>query len=248
MTLAPQSLVLRWLGRTASVPVANCVHFGGWRYGCGGFNPYENYVATLATKSDAAAARADFIDFLRYFRPRHFGEALGMSLAREQPLWQFPWAVRRAPPAWKEEPNECPDILTHFSSAGILLSRVEQEFQWLENTFGSIRDLGYRPDRFAGFPCVRRLIAATGDIRCLVLDGNHRIAALAALGIKEVRVRYLRMADVHERRVRSWRGVANGSFSEEEARSILRRYLVGTDRIRTVAEPAPLIHDVALPR
>jgi len=75
------------LCRTIEIPIRNCVHFCGFRYGHGDYNPYESYATRLHYGENLDAIRDQFIDFLQYYRPRDMGQALGISLSRNYPLW-----------------------------------------------------------------------------------------------------------------------------------------------------------------
>ncbi len=239
-----QRLAFRWLARKETVPVANCVHFAGFRYGCGEPNPYEGYLVAVASGRDKNQARAEFTDLLQHFRPKHLGEALGATLNRQYPLWHYPWS-RGAPaavrPGWLDNPAEVPDIITFFSERGILRSRIEEEFGWLEDCLESIRRHGYQPARFAGEPRVRRLLAADGQVRFVVHDGNHRLAALAALGVTEVSVRYSPLMTVFESELPHWPGVKSQFFTLDDARRVFLAYFTEKRNFRTTPHPAPII-------
>lgn len=240
---------LPWLVRHETVPIARCVHYGAFRYGCGAFNPYENYAKAFAAGGDVGEARARFIDFLQHYRPADFGAALGIALSRRHPLWSFPWAH---PPAekpgvagWFDAPEDVPDILTHFSPSGIPRARIEEEFAWLERALTSIRAQGYQPGRFTGHIEARKLVAADGGARYLITDGNHRLSALSALGQESVVIRYRWRMTAHEAGLTRWPQVAAGLFSPEDARRVFRAYFEGNERVRTTAVPAEVLEAAA---
>ena len=151
----------------------------------------RNTIPTRAIKSIFAEgcrlrqARRRFIDFLRHYRPRHFADALGISLSRPLPLWVYPWDG--APPGdlhthgWRDTPDDCPDILTHFSPLGIPSVRIDEEFMWLERSIRSISEHGYRATEF-GPAHALELRRHDHTSAYLLLDGNHRAGALVALG------------------------------------------------------------------
>lgn len=231
-----------WLVRTETVPVASCVHFCGFRYGRQEFNPYENYATALASGADVRVARERFVEFLRHYRPRNFGEALGLELERSHELWDFPWAPSRpAGAGWREAPDDVPDILTHFSAQGILRTRIDEEFSWLEQSLASIREHGYQPQRYDGDIEAWKLVATGGEARYLILDGNHRLSALAALGRHQVAVRFRWRMTVSEDRLPRWTRVAAGGYSAADARRVFRGYFTGNPRPRTTETPAPII-------
>jgi len=241
-----QRFAFRWLAREETVRVADCVHFAAFRFGRGELNPYENYTVALSRRTQVADVRARFEEFLRGYRPVNMGEALGVRLSGEHGLWQFPWARRPfaatgTRPGWHDNPADVPDILTHFSARGILRSRIEQEFRWLEAALHSIREHGYQPQCYSGHPQARRLVAADGSARYLMHDGNHRLSALAAMGHTEVVVCFVPRMDVHEADLPCWWRVADGSYEPDDARRVFRAYFDGNPAPHTTGEPAVLL-------
>ena len=236
-----QFWLFRLLGREARVPLSACVHFCGYRYGRAEFNPYENYVTARVQGASEAEARERLVQFLLYYRPRHFGEALGLDLRRRYPLWYYPWSWRSVPDGWRAEPDDCPDILTHFSERGISARGLAAECQWLEDSLRSIRANGYRPDRFRSTIRARRLVREDGCVAYLLLDGNHRVSALSALGYKEACVRYLPVATVRAAAAARWPQVRNGTYIETDAACVFAVYFDGNRCSRTTDAPSSIV-------
>ncbi len=241
MSTVLQRLANRWLKRAEVVPLSNCVHFCGFRYGMGEYNPYETYLHDITFTGDREAARRRFVDFLRYYRPKDLGEALGVDLERHYNLWCYPWTRRMPPSGWHDDPASCPDILTNFSSRGVLLHRIEEEFGWLERSLDSICEHGYQPRKFGSQLCARKLVRADGECRYLLEDGNHRVAALSALGEQTVTVSMLPIKTVRETDLLRWPQVRRGSYSTADARSVLHAYFDGNQRVRTTEDPADIL-------
>jgi hypothetical protein len=215
-----------------TVRVNECVHFGAFRYGHGDYHPYETFVARVHRREPIEEIRKEFETFLRHYRPRNFGEALGLKLEREYPLWLFPWSrlwrFLRAYPvgAWRQDPKDVPDIITHFSLQGIPRNMIEMEQHWLLQAYESISNLGYKPQQF-GYPRGRLLVAEDGSHACILLDGNHRVSALSVLGASSVDVRCWSWDIVRQSSLNSWPGVRNGFFSRSDADLIFRAYFRG---------------------
>ena len=95
--MIPKRLQLALLvaGRNRRIPLDGCVHYGAFRYGRGEDHPYETFVRLLGTENGSWRARRWLVEFLRYYRPEHLGEALGVELSTRQPLWSFPWGRSR---------------------------------------------------------------------------------------------------------------------------------------------------------
>jgi len=235
-----QAWLFRIFGRERHISPKDCVHYCGFRYGTSRFNPYQNYIEGLVRGEDSKTVRQRFVEFLRHYRPEHFGEALGVNLSRKYPLWLYPWGRRSGSGGWHSMPEECPDVLTHFSRQGISNKKIEIEFRWLETALTSIQTYGFRPERFNSFILARKLERVGGDSVYLILDGNHRISVLGTLGIAELPVRYLQISTVYEADIEKWPYVRNGTYTREDARLVFQGYFHGNSTGRTTDQPAAL--------
>ena len=230
------------------VAIAECVHFCGFRYGRNEYHPYETYVRRLHRGEPLNEIRAEFVDFLEHYRPRHFGEALGIALSRNYPMWAYPWLRIRSfirpflTRGWVRKPRRIPDIITHFSEAGIPGSLLASEYTWLEGAYQAISRSGYQPEKF-GYPQAMALEKSDGARAYLILDGNHRISSLAALGYGRVRVQYVPGEMAVQAQARTWLGVRTGIYSEADAIRILESYFRAHTNYRTHEGPVPPIVD-----
>jgi hypothetical protein len=233
-------LAYRLLSERRTIAIRDCVHYCGFRYGRHELNPYEQYAKALAAGVPPAERREAFVDFLRHYRPRDLGEALGVSVSRHAPLWRFPWArARRAGPAWVREPRDVVDVMTHFCERGIPSQLVEAEFSWHERAYASMAEVGYRPGPLS----LARVQVLRGPQRdaYLVTDGNHRISALSALGVTTVDALCLRLCVVHRDHVERWPLVRAGHMSATDALAIFDAYHRGNSHPARSHAPAPLV-------
>lgn len=224
---------------TRTIPVDRCYHFRGFRYGGFGNNPYEDYVVGVARGEDLNVLRSSFADVLINRRPSTMDEALQLDLGG-WPLWHYPWAPAR-PRTAIDHPADNPDVVCHYCAAGVLASHINREFGWLERALSSIRAEGYRPSRFGYIRCLE--LRSGDQSSYIVLDGNHRISALHALGRRVVEVKVSRFRQVRREDVHRWPRVRDGSMSPENALKIFDRYFAATNPPLPRTEPARLIAD-----
>lgn len=227
------------------ISLNSCVHYTGFRYGVSGFNPLENSAFDHYKGLPLLEVRRRFVEFLRYYRPCHLGDALGISLDRRCPLWAYPWRVLsdadRSPTyGWHDKPEEIDDIITHYSKNGILSYLIDREFFWQERALRSIMENSYRPEHYS---YVRTLELRRNDHTSayILLDGNHRVSALSAMGCKSLVVLRDKSMTILESNIEEWPEVRSGRMSTKDAKSIFDAYFKGNNRWRTTRKPASII-------
>lgn len=222
--------------------IEQCRHYGAFKYGSGSFNPYENYIVGLHEGTHIADLRQRFEDFLRYYRPRDFGDVFGIEFSRRVPLWIYPW---RDDPSfdpdngWLDDLDDVPDIMTHFCPQGIRRSRIDEEYFWLERAYRTVSTQGYRP-RDNSF--IEALQFARGTERVYLLtDGNHRVSTLAALGHEKVKIRLRGSVRWDGENHREWPQVRLGTYSEQDAVELFNVYFTGVSGFLRSDQPARII-------
>lgn len=227
------------------VSIASCRHFRGWRYGNYGNNLYEDYIVGRFKGLETTLLRSIFTRRIFGTRGTTMGNILGISLSKEYSPWIFPWnwsSIYAISPSYTSSTN--PDIVCHTAPDGILASHINREFSWCESALNSISMTGYRPEKY-GYISVLRLVRADLETSHLVLDGNHRLSALAALNAKEVRVKVL--GQVSHNNFRFWPGVLTGRFRHDDAMNIFGRYFMPENPLIQELEPnAMLVRDEEL--
>lgn len=224
-----------------TVRIQDCYHFRGFRYGGFGNNPYEDYIVGLANGEPLPRLRAAFARLMLEYRPRTMSEALDLDIGA-WPAWQLPWnAWRRTPRPPIVDPRDNPDIVCHFCAAGVLASHINREFGWLEGAYATISARGYQPERFGYIRCIE--LIAPGRSAYLVLDGNHRLSALHAMGTRNVKVQT--SSGVRRDQAERWPAVRVGRHSLTEALRIFDRYFELDNRALKPMNSGQLIVDEA---
>lgn len=226
--------------RIVTVRVDRCYHYRAFRYGGFGNNPYEDFVVALAAGEPVADVRAAFAKVVLTTAPRTMGEALQLELPG-WPAWAYPWEADAAMPATVVEPADNPDIVSHFCAAGVLSSHINREFGWLERAFKALWAEGYRPDLYGHVICLE--LRAEERSSFVVLDGNHRISALYALGITELEVQVAKRRCIVRDEVDCWPAVASGARQRSDALAVFDRYFQEANPPYVCRAPSTLIAD-----
>ncbi len=129
---------------------------------------------------------------------------------------------------WLDDPLDIPDILTHFSSNGIYMFQIEQEFVWLERIYYSIREKGYQDDLGGKSIETLKLVSENSQKKYIVTDGNHRISAIYALE-KNDSIRCKIIGEVYEEDLCEWELVKEGYYDKDDARKIFSVYFSGNE-------------------
>lgn len=208
--------------KTQIINISDCRHFRGYRYGLYGNNLYEDYVAQLHANKNIQDIRAQFIKRLLGNRSLDFGNTLGINLTKKYKNWDFPWNLSNTAKDYKSFEN--PDIVCHTSLDGILVSHINREFRWLEDAYHSISQQGYLPDKY-GYVNLLQLSGKSSN-SYIVLDGNHRISSLAALGIKEFKATIIKRIKLNERLFILWPGYLFKNYTLRDAKAIFNRYFL----------------------
>ena len=209
-----------------NVALSDCVHFRGFRYGGFGNNIYEDYILGLRDGIELRKLRMLLINRVLGLKANTWEAALGIKLNGNHRSWSFPWGFYSVPVDFEPTASNNPDVICHFSSEGVLASHLNREFFWLERAFQSMQ-IGYMPDRYGYIQLLT--LQKKGQRRFIVLDGNHRISAMHALGIThfDAQCKWVGLRD--SRYARIWPSVLIGHISLGDALNIFNRYFVNTN-------------------
>jgi hypothetical protein len=162
--------------------------------------------------------------FLTQFKPSSICDLLEPRLAAScaLPLFVYPWGTFRrgetASPKDAARSRFCGPSTPDFVAA---------EFARVIALYRRMKEQGYRPWQFGHtFIGGTFLVSADDERRFVVLQGNHRLAVLAHLGVDRIAVRDVRgyLAEVRERDIGRWPLVRAGACSSLAARAIFRLF------------------------
>jgi hypothetical protein len=223
-----------------TVAIDRCRHYRGFRYGGFGNNPYEDYIVGLSTGQPINALRVAFVRAILGTRPRTMTDALQVDVG-PVPAWQYPWIASVGEGFAISEPAANPDVVCHDCDQGILVSHINREFRWLESAYANIKTTGYKPKEFGFLRCLEFIGENSSSF--LVLDGNHRISAMHAIGLREVEVVISAMERVRRSEASSWPQVVNGTYSLTAALAVFDRYFLSSNPSLIQTAPGKLLSD-----
>lgn len=162
--------------------------------------------------------------FLTQFRPSSICDLLEprAGARRALPIFVYPWGTfRRGETSSPKEASRsrfCGPSTTHF---------VAEEFARVIALYEDMKRRGYQPWKFGNtFIGGTFLVSNDGERRFIVLQGNHRLAVLAHLGVRRIAVRDVRgyVRELYERDVESWSLVRTGACDVPTARAVFRLF------------------------
>jgi hypothetical protein len=218
----------RWLLANVPIrlPLETCIGFMGFPFDQSGWHHLIETLKEYVRNPSLGYQDSSLYRFHAKYQPANMAEALLLSgpAVRFRPaLGVFPWGGFRDDSDGARFPAKdwgrsrfCGPTPEHV---------IQDEFARLCAVFESIRSAGYTPWRnsFIGGTFIRR---RDGALRYIVLQGNHRMAAMAFLGYSSVLVRGLKgyRTVIDERDLTDWRCVCSGECSVEDARTYLNAY------------------------
>lgn len=142
------------------------------------------------------------------------------------PLFVYPWGTFKR----GETRSEKRAATSRFCGPSTL-EFVTQEYARTIRLYEAMKRVGYRPWDFSNtFIGGTMLLKTNGDRRFVVLQGNHRLAILAHLGVPEIAVRdvvgYLPV--IREAEAPHWPLVAGGTCRVESALRIFNLFFEST--------------------
>jgi|LSQX01.1.fsa_nt_gb tetratricopeptide (TPR) repeat protein len=181
--------------------------------------------------------------YYEHFRPKNLEEALFGKRGRAPWLGRgwigFPWYWDKSLKlAFVQEPGETrPGGNHHFGPNTDEFGVAE--LRRLIHLYTLIKENGYQPELFSDGYISGYLLIRGDDYRFVVSEGQHRIAAIAALGYEKIRCRFT-VKEHYSRAVvwddvKRWPQVANGVYSRNIAMKIFEQFFVigvGREKMR----------------
>lgn len=209
-----------WLQDEVSPDLATTIF--GCGFGSEGWHhlrrTFEEYDANPSINPDATTLWL----FLKRFCPTSISILAGVTNEDPLPLFVYPWGT------FNSGESSCgKDPMASRFCGPSSDSFIDEEYARSTNLYKAVMQEGYLPYRYPNsFIGGTWLVANEGDKRFVVMQGNHRMAALAHLGYRVVQVRKIRQAlpTVRESELLSWPLVKSGRCSKTHAQKVFRLF------------------------
>jgi hypothetical protein len=226
------------------IPLADCRGQGMLAFPCvpGAGHPMVETARLLLDRPDLTFEATPLCSFYDLHQPQSAADHLGLhnghaELDRSPAVAAFPWAAP-APPdeearrrrllAQENEKHGADfgpeDGFCHFGP--ISRRRGAFELDRLRRVLFSIREDGFRFGAGEDGLCAAHLLVDGADRRALIQSGQHRIAALAALGYETAPL-WLLPRPIRRNEAGDWLGVRAGVFTVEQGLAVFDRVFAG---------------------
>lgn len=182
---------------------------------------------------DIALERTTLYAFLKHFAPRSLGEWTGLPDCDGLGPFEFPWG-------WftPKSDGASRDALNSRFCGPSTDAFIAAEWRAILSLYADLRRDGYHPFRHAsGFLQGTHFVACDGSRCFVIMQGNHRLAILAHLGLKNFHVRSdprIVLPAVYESEVERWPLVQAGRCSVDDALAVFALLFRGnTQRLRS---------------
>ena len=194
----------------------------GCSFGDSGWHHIRQTLIEVDCDPHLPASKSTLAHFLRNFSPTSISTLAGVHDEEPLPLFLYPWGTfhdgRMSINKNAEQSRFCGPSSEKF---------IGEEFARTIALYQQMRVTGYKPMKFPNsFICGTWLEALNGDRRFVVLQGNHRMAALSHLRTEDIEVRTSRhsLALVRESDLENWPLVASGRCSATHARRVFQLF------------------------
>lgn len=201
------------------VPIDVCVNILGFSFAPDGWHFLIELLKEYDTNAALKPEESILFRYHQSYQPEgtfDMVKHLGLEVTFRPPFGIYPWGNFRI----RSDPNDIrpkDQYKSRFCGPSDP-SRLQGEFSRMIALYEQIKKEGYRPWRH-DFISGTVFRSRSGELRFVVIEGNHRLAILSHLGVKSARVSYLpnyhQIIDEHD--VDNWSYVRSGECTVEDA-------------------------------
>lgn len=228
--------VLKSSSHIFEIPLTHCIDDSGFSYGEHGWHPWIELGKELQEQPNIQYHQSFLYTFYRKYRPRNRQQQwLDNTESRFYPLsagWpNYPWFIQK---------DNVRIVPKHLINERIRERKGNQHFGPNTDRFGmeeldrikaaiKIMERGYHPEIFPDGYITGYILKDGQDYRFLVVEGKHRLPALALQGYKKIRVKfdknplYPQVVDIKD--IYDWHLVRKGLYTIDVAKRVFDRFM-----------------------
>ncbi len=215
------------------VDISKCCDKYSFSYSDDGFHPFVAILKQYQKNPSITYDNSILKKYYETFQPKNLFEGLFHSEHQVAPMLKrgwigYPWLWNETLRVIVEDnPGETRPGGNHFFGPNTNEFGVG-EMGRLTTSYNMLDKVGYLPELFADGYVTGYMLKYKQDYRFVVTEGQHRIAALAALGYKYIKCRfsesdeYPRIVDFKD--IKKWPQVKNGTYSRKLAEKVFLKF------------------------
>ena len=206
------------------IDIEQAVTIFGRQFSEEGLHPIVKTIKEYQSNRKINVENTSLYRYHNKFTPDDMCQAFGQrSSLCSLPLFVFPWGKFRI------GCNKIKDPLRSRFCGPTEPSRIQREFLDSINLYLNIKNNGYQLIKHRSIIGGTFIISKNSKKRFIVLQGNHRVSALAALGHKKVLVYTMRgyLSKIEESKLDSWKEVRKGNCNKDLAIEIFNSFFNG---------------------
>ncbi len=215
---------LKSILRTRLINVDQAVTIFGRQFNKEGFHPIVKTIKEYQRNEDISVENTSLYRYHNKFTPEDMCQAFGYDSSMcDLPLYVFPWGKFRL------GCNKLKDRLKSRFCGPTELGQIQKQYNDTINLYKSIKKSGHQVVRHKSVIGGTYIINKNNDKRFIVLQGNHRMSVLSALGYDKVLVYTMDgyLKKIEESKIDSWKEVLRGNCGKDLALKIFNSFYNG---------------------
>jgi len=212
-----RSLFRNWY----EVSIEECCNPYAMRFGGEGWHFLVETLRELENNQNIPLQETILYQYHKQYCPTVIGEIFQSSELSKQYEFEYPWGN------WKNKGpygRSKPFSETRYQGPSSD-DFIKKQYDNIVSIYESMKIEGYRPLEY-GFIGGTFLLSADQERLFVVHQGNHRMAALTALGVKKIKVVTIKgfIKNINEKQVDNWHYVKTGKWRKDDALKLFRSF------------------------
>jgi len=198
--------------------VSDISNLFGCNFGLNGWHPIKETIKEFDLNNSINPQDTTLWKYHKNFEPKSISYFIDFDIDCDLPTFVYPWGTFNSGEITSKK------IISESRFCGPSTDKfIYEEYNQIIKLYKKLKLEGYRPKEFPNSYIGGTIMKAeSGDMRFIVMQGNHRLSILSYLGIEKIDVRLISNAIhfVNESEISSWPLVKNKTCSVKDARKI----------------------------